>query len=64
MGSGANVATRKKTARLRVKKDTLRVLSGDEVERVRGGNNGNGRPRWQAGPVTHTNSPNESRYCL
>jgi hypothetical protein len=48
---------RKTRARLRLRKDTLRVLSHDEMEAVRGG-----VPDWFR--ATHPNCPNDSRYCL
>ena len=54
------MATRKRTARLRVKKDTLRVLSPEQVEHVRGGKHD--VPLYVG--MGHTHSPNESRYCL
>lgn len=44
-------------ARLRLKKDTLRVLSHDEMAAVRGG-----LPDWFH--ATHPNCPADSRYCL
>ncbi len=60
------MATKKRTARLRLKRDTLRVLSPAQVLEVRGGNNGNGygygKNLLYIG-ATKTNSPNETRYC-
>lgn len=49
-----------KRRRLMVKKDRLRILTPEESDRVHGGD-----PRFtHLCGIGHTNSPNESRYCL
>jgi hypothetical protein len=53
-------STTDRDRRLRLKKLTLRTLTADETAQVGGGG---GHPVKHA-PPGHTNSPNDTRYCL
>ena len=53
---------KQKRTRLAVKKDRLRNLTSVETDQVHGGDPAYTQHCYQA--PRHTNSPNESRYCL